>query len=80
MQNEIIKALKAHEAKFEGYKGPLPVSTRYLCNFLFQHPDAIFMPGEHYMRITRRELHRMKMAGLVEHPTPALWQLKKETV
>ena len=72
MQNEIIKALKDHEAKFDGYKGPLPVSTRDLCNCIFQHPDAMLMPGEHYMRITRRELHRMKRAGLVEHPTPGL--------
>lgn len=76
MQNEIIEALNEHELR----TGVRYVTTRYLCNCIFQHPDAKFIPGEHYMRITRRELHRMKMAGLVEHPTPGLWQLKKETV
>ena len=74
MQDAIIKALKDHEQQF----GQTPVSTRYLCNALFQHPEAyMFVPGEYYMAITRRELHRMKDAGLIDHPTPALWQLKK---
>jgi hypothetical protein len=44
---------------------------------LFDDYHKIVLPGKRYMAITRRELHQMKKAGLVEQVTPVLWRLSK---
>ncbi len=73
MQDEIIDILKAH------YRATnrRDVTVRYVCNMLFDDYHKIVLPGERFMAITRRELHRMKKAGLVEQVTPVLWRLSK---
>jgi len=73
MQDAIIKILRDHYAD----TGNMVVTIRYLCNALFSKPGEIILPGKRYMGITRRELHRMKKAGLVEQVTPVLWRLPK---
>lgn len=74
MQDAIIKIMRDHEAEIIGHS---EVTVRYLCNAIFSAPEHIVLPGERYMAITRRELKRMKKAGLVEQVTPVLWRLSQ---
>jgi hypothetical protein len=73
MQYAIIKILRDHYAE----TGNMFVTVRYLCNAIFSAPEHIVLPGERYMSITRRELHRMRKAGIVEQVTPVLWRLSQ---